>query len=275
MLLVTWLLVLVLLCLTRSATALVANPPKKAIRALNRTDNSMHTMAHLQAAAVLATPTKSGGIASSAITLFNAYNRALIVHPYMTKIVTSALVGALGDFLLQILTYKQITKSTTRAADNGNQQAAALSTAFSLDKRRLLVFSTVCGIYIAPISHIWFNALSQLPVPSNFSNFAKALVMILVDQTIGSVSVASGFYYAFEMVQRAFPPYTAHDQNVLQAGTTAIKHRLLPTLKANWRFWPFVNFINFLVVPLPMRVLFANCAAVYWNTILSALAKKI
>lgn len=42
-----------------------------------------------------------------------------------------------------------------------------------------------------------------------------------------------------------------------------------PALKANWMVWPAVQTINFAVVPLQFRLLFANVVAIGWNCYLS------
>jgi hypothetical protein len=43
---------------------------------------------------------------------------------------------------------------------------------------------------------------------------------------------------------------------------------------ANWYCWPIINFVNFLVIPLNYRVLFANFCAVFWNMYLSNVANR-
>jgi len=45
-----------------------------------------------------------------------------------------------------------------------------------------------------------------------------------------------------------------------------------PTLVANWKIWPMINFANFLFFPLSLRVLVVNTAGLFWNTYLSYIA---
>jgi protein Mpv17 len=44
-----------------------------------------------------------------------------------------------------------------------------------------------------------------------------------------------------------------------------------PALKANYMIWPWVQLVNFKVVPLEHRLLFVNVIAIGWNCYLSYL----
>jgi hypothetical protein len=118
--------------------------------------------------------------------IFDSYNQNLIDHPYVTKVISSAVIGGLGDVLVQI--YVAFRKGT----------------AVDIDLRRLTVFSLVSGLYFAPVIHFWFNWLNSLPFPSSSTQLQKALAMISLDQTIGNVFVNGGFFYAFELVCLCF-----------------------------------------------------------------------
>jgi hypothetical protein len=111
----------------------------------------------------------------------NTYSDLLEKHPYRTKIISSGIIGAIGDTLIQLWKIKQ-------------------NSLYKFDYRRLLVFSTVAGLYIAPVINVWFNFLNKFPIPKSFNNVGKALVMIALDQTVGAVVVTTGFFYAFELV---------------------------------------------------------------------------
>jgi hypothetical protein len=111
----------------------------------------------------------------------NSYSELLEKHPYRTKVISSGIIGALGDILIQLWKIKQ-------------------NSLYKFDYRRLLVFSTVAGLYIAPVINVWFNWLNKFPIPKSFNNVGKALVMMVLDQTIGAVVVTTGFFYAFELV---------------------------------------------------------------------------
>lgn len=185
--------------------------------------------------------------------LFSSYNMLLTKYPLPTKITTSAIVGGAGDLLIQYMTMRK----------TGVMAAYAY--------RRMLVFATVCGLYYAPIVNLWYYLLTQLPLPKNTPYSKKVVAMVVVDQTAGSLSIVTGFFFAFELANRLFPPYIRHDLNFLQAGTISLKANFWQTLKANWCCWPFINLINFSIIPLQYRVLFKNFAALFWNIYLSSI----
>lgn len=148
----------------------------------------------------------------SSNSLINSYSRQLERHPYRTKMLSSAFVGGVGDFLIQTLQKKLGV----------------------IDMRRWLVFTSVAGFYIAPAIHLWFNWLATLPFPSKYGKDKVALIQLFLDQTLGAVIINGGFFYAFELAQALFPPYPVLATNFLVAGTNAIKRNMWPTLVANW-----------------------------------------
>lgn len=197
----------------------------------------------------------AAGIVTLVKSAVESYGELLDEYPYATKIISSGVVGGFGDTLVQSL-------------------LKAEKKDYKFDFRRLLIFMSVCAFYIAPMLHNFFNFLSSLPIPEGTNKFVTALIMISIDQTVGATLINAGFFFFFEMMQRFFPPYTEHDTSFVVAGYDAIQKNLWKTLLASWKIWPFLNFINFLVVPLQFRVLYANLASVFWNMILSSIANS-
>lgn len=124
--------------------------------------------------------TKQAGVALMFTSLLNSYTSLLERSPYPTKMVTSAIIGALGDYLVQ----KYEGRKTNKA----------------IDLRRLLVFATVCGLYIAPVIHVWFEYLNKMSFLTNMGKYSKAFAMMFVDQTVGATVITLGFFFAFEAV---------------------------------------------------------------------------
>ena len=152
------------------------------------------------------------------------YSNCLTTRPYVTKIVSSAIVGGLGDLLIQYL--------------NGGNSL------LSFNLRRWIVFTSVAGFYIAPSIHLWFDWLAGLPLPASFNGFKVALVQMLLDQTIGAVVINAGFFYAFQLSDSLVPPYPASGAlanifpGFLVAGTKSVQRNMWKTLVANWYCWP-------------------------------------
>ena len=124
-------------------------------------------------------PSAAAAGAETTSSLLGMYDKCLQSNPYTTKVVSSGVVGCLGDCLIQLV--------------------AGKGSAF--DMRRLFVFTTVSALYIAPVIHFWFNWLSSIKYPENITPARKALYMTILDQTIGGLIVTSGFFYAFELVK--------------------------------------------------------------------------
>lgn len=190
------------------------------------------------------------------------YNRKLIENPYTTKIISSAIVGAIGDLLVQALE---------------NFKSGYDVTLQNMDLRRMAVFSATTGLYIAPVVHNWFNLLNKLPIPAEYSQFKRALVTMLVDQLLGSWTIVAGFFFFFAVFDNVIPPYKAGDldiPSIVNSGWEAITNSLVDTMVVSFKVWPLINFLNFLVVPLHYRLLFANFAAMFWNMFLSTMANS-
>jgi protein Mpv17 len=189
--------------------------------------------------------------------LLRSYSKLLEEHPYTTKMISSGVIGGIGDFLIQ----KVQGKDTGRA----------------FDFRRWAVFTSVAAFYIAPVINVWFNWLNSLPMLEGMNGFGKALMMTGIDQTIGAVFVNAGFFFAFELFDRIFPkpsPLNLGRPSVIAAGMDAVRNKLWETLVANWYCWPVINFLNFYLVPIQFRVLVSNLAAVFWNMFLSSVANR-
>ena len=190
--------------------------------------------------------------------IFNYYILLIIIIITMYIIFTIIITGtisAVGDILCQIL--------DTKDSNNG----------VYIDMKRLAIFTSVGFFYIAPLLHWWFDLLNKLPFllfGNSISNFQKASTMIIIDQSIASFCVLSGFFYFYEFFSSIINRTSL--LSFPQKATTAWSATLWPTLKANWYFWPFVNFFCFLIIPVKFQLLFSNFMATLWNMWLSGKA---
>ena len=98
--------------------------------------------------------------------------------------ISSFILGGLSDFISQRLEMRGMKR-------------------FYFDYRRLLIFSCVSGFYTAPVLHFLFLELPQLPIVNKLDGAKQALVMVLIDQTLGAVIVTTGLFFAFEAVSYA------------------------------------------------------------------------
>lgn len=117
------------------------------------------------------------------------YNWLLSSFPYPTKMISSGIVGGLGDILVQTL-------SCLRSKQP-----------IFIDVKRLLVFTSVSTFYIAPTIHLWFEFIENMKVPKFLGEgkTAKSVMMLLADQTVGATIISAGFFFAFELVRLVGP----------------------------------------------------------------------
>ncbi|CAM9650195.1 unnamed protein product [Discosporangium mesarthrocarpum] len=144
---------------------------------------------------------------------------------------------------------------------------------------RLALYTVAGGLYFPIVLHYWFGFLDRIaksrPVSSRVKNkYGQALVQLSVDQTVGVVAINIGFYIFYTALVRASSGKLFPLSAVAIAARTKVQTEFWSMLKMNWRIWPAANFINFSLVPPPLRVLFSNLVAVLWNIFLSASANK-
>merc|ERR1711871_117442 len=170
--------------------------------------------------------------------------------------ISSGIIGTLGDMLIQKLEKR------------GSQK--------KMDTRRALVFFLVATFYIGPFIHMWFAFLNKIAFPSHWGKVLTTVVMTAIDQSAGALMVTVGFFYAFELAQYIVPnnhsDAKVSGRSWITNANDSMKDSLKKTLIGNWKFWPAVNFVNFLIIPYEYQVLFSNLAAIFWNMFLSQVA---
>jgi len=102
--------------------------------------------------------------------------------------------------------------------------------------------------------------LINSPIPSH-----KALTMMVVDQTVFAPMFLPVYFTSLNLLKG-----TPTDQIFSE-----LKLFWWPTLVANWKVWPMVSFLNFMVIPLQYRVIFVNTIGLFWNTFLAYSASRV
>lgn len=98
-------------------------------------------------------------------------------------------------------------------------------------------------VIFAPMAGTWFQFLQRRIVLSNPSTTIAARVAL--DQFLFAPFGLSVFFAATSLMKGEEP---------LQK----IQESLIPTYKVNLMLWPWVQFVNFTLVPLQYRLLFVN-----------------
>jgi hypothetical protein len=140
----------------------------------------------------------------------------------------------------------------------------------SINLRRLAEFFVVNAVFIAPALHIWFDQLSKLSIPKFAASniYLKTAYQILIDQTVGAAWITTGFFIVYETVRKLFDTLSNFVNlsasvsprdgfqwlyELQSAITSTLSLRLWQTLVVGRMFWPIINFVVFIFVPLEYR----------------------
>lgn len=171
---------------------------------------------------------------SSSSSPFAWYVKKLDSHPHLTKGITSGIISGAGDLICQFL-----------ANDDDDW-----------DYLRAGRFFLMGSFFCAPISHVWYNALSTRLLPGA-RTLKKVGQRLLVDQ----FGFAPIFLPSFMAVLWTMEGRSNIPQQLVE---------VTPDLMvANWSLWIPAMTINFGFVPLKYQVLFGNVVALLWSVYVS------
>lgn len=166
------------------------------------------------------------------------YSTKLETHPLLTKGVTSGIISATGDMICQSLTYGDDDSQTT------------------WDVGRTARFFVMGAFWVAPITHVWYNALSTRIV-SGPRTTLRVFQRLAVDQLAFAPVFAPSFMAGLWILE----------------GREEIVQPLLKVapsvIQANWMLWVPAQLANFALIPLKYQVLFGNVVALGWSVYLS------
>ncbi|KAH8816478.1 sym-1 [Xylogone sp. PMI_703] len=167
------------------------------------------------------------------------YQRKLATSPLLTQSVTTAVLFATGDAAAQQLVEKRGLKKHD----------------FARTGRMVLYGGAVFG----PAATTWLKFLQHKIVLKNKN--AELISRVAADQLI--FAPTNLFFFLSSMaVMEGTSPKDKLDQSYKSAITS------------NWMVWPFVQAVNFKLVPLHHRVLVVNVISIGWNCYLSFLNSK-
>ena len=136
------------------------------------------------------------------------------------------------------------------------------STAVALDRGRTAKFAVVGLCLHGPFFFTFFRALDR--ALGSQRTFRTAVVKSIIGQCV----VFPVYLVAFFAFRGALDgaPLTEVRHNIVT--------KLVPTVTAGAVVWVPANMVNFLLVPLPYRVLFANTVGLVWQGYMSNLVAK-
>ncbi len=123
------------------------------------------------------------------------------------------------------------------------------------DPWRTAEMGLIRALVVTPFIHYWYPFVERTCPGSSVS---KVLGRILIDQSCGTPQVVTMVFFASSIFR--FEPWSF---------PLRMKNHFFATWRTGLKFWPIVHSINFSVVPVSHRPLFAHFASVYWNAMLS------
>ena len=168
------------------------------------------------------------------------YNQLLEKHPLATKIISSAVIFALGDIICQTVIEKKTFK-------NG------------FNWKRTMVMTSVGSLYTAPLLHFWYARVVKVAGLITKNPKWVPTVSTILDQTLFAPFCIASMLFLFEFI----------DKKDIQKSTQNVKDKLWPTIVTNWKIWPLAMLINFSIIPANYRVLFSNFIGLFWNVYIS------
>jgi len=127
----------------------------------------------------------------------------------------------------------------------------------SIDLYRTARFGLVGFIVVGPVLRTWYGFLERRIVMKTPA--MTAVAKMATDQLI----FAPIFLFNFMGLMGVLNGLNSRQIE------TDLRNNYGDVMLRNYQLWPAAQLINFGLVPLQHRVLFAQCVAVFWNTYLS------
>ena len=167
--------------------------------------------------------------------------------PLLTKAITATLVQVSGDFMSQHLV------------------AALHQEPLIYDPSRTLCFALIGFFYKAPMLHSMYRGWDwtgkYLQSTFSLTRDQRIALELLLDQTIGVLIFYPTYFAAYEIIAAGVHGHAIDWSSITVDRMTAVA---LP----HCAVWPLAQYLSFRYVPEPLRVLFSNIVAVFYNIVL-------
>mmetsp|Transcript_12807 Transcript_12807/g.19294 ORF Transcript_12807/g.19294 Transcript_12807/m.19294 type:complete len:225 (+) Transcript_12807:2649-3323(+) len=123
----------------------------------------------------------------------------------------------------------------------------------------------------------WYKRLDiWFPIAKNDSRlfeFKQVMSKLLTHQVCVPIALNIGFFTYVQSLDHYLHPHTQQsNETLLEKVKAKLNQDLLTTMIRSAQLWCPANLINFYVVPLPYRILFANMVGAIWIMYLSYVA---
>uniref|UniRef100_A0A915AV39 Mitochondrial inner membrane protein Mpv17 n=2 Tax=Parascaris univalens TaxID=6257 RepID=A0A915AV39_PARUN len=166
---------------------------------------------------------------------WRCYSSLMKRRPVSTQCITAGFLGVCGDTISQKLVEGHSWKE--------------------YDASRGARFFVITGIYIAPILVYWYRMLERVGGNPRIVPFKR----VLIDQTFFAPPFNATVLFNLRLLEGESPTQSYR----------SLKRDFLGVWIPSLSYWPGVQLINFYCVPLNLRVIVVQVAALLWNSFLS------
>ena len=206
----------------------------------------------------VAARTRAGASATTATTkighLFEMYSNSLRTHPMRTQLLSSSLMGGVGDLSAQII-------------KRGPS---------SVDLHNTLAFAITGACFFGPWLYYWYGKMTEVGDRWRARGMSRARVVaqqVLVNQTLGALATNYLFFYILSFADDMSRGDFQGLSSSFARGRRAASERFWRVMIANWKFWPLMSVLNFAFVPPHFRAVFMGFVSVGWQLILALLSR--
>nr|VZI11234.1 unnamed protein product [Spirometra erinaceieuropaei] len=171
--------------------------------------------------------------------LWSGYNRLLVKYPYRTQGVSTAVIMGCGDIIAQTLIERRSEWDFARTAK----------------------FGSIGLLFVGPALHTWYSFVDKL---YRGKGVVRTLKMVATDQLVMAPSM---IFCIIGLVG-----FTRHWD--AKEAREALSTSYLSAVLTNYKIWPATQFINFIFVPLHLRLFVVNFVALFWNSYLSYVTRS-
>ncbi|CAN8062988.1 unnamed protein product [Agarophyton chilense] len=163
---------------------------------------------------------------------WRSYLRKLQVDPLLTKSITAAVLSVLSEVAAKRLNNLPLKSSTA-------------------------IHELTIGLVLrGPLVHAFHNFLDNVLFKgANQTSAPVVAAKLLLDQFVFAPMFTSLYFYVRGL----------SEDRSLSCTTKRLRKDLFQIMKSNWALWLPANLVNYLFVPLQLRVLFASLVALFWN----------
>ena len=117
------------------------------------------------------------------------------------------------------------------------------------------------AVYIAPFLH--YNYSYVLPYIGGLGPGTSLEIVALKKITFDQLVLAPTCFFFFYLFANKL------EGRNMKETREQIEAKFWPTMYANWKVWPFVNFVNFYLIPMRYQVLWNSFFSMFFNAYLS------